>query len=53
MFKMMDWIEWVGQEYGNVMVERLEDIGRSRGGKNGFLTVISENFEGYFVQNRI
>ena len=43
-------MEWEGQEYGNVTVERLEDTGRSRGG-NGILTVIGENFEGYIVQN--
>ena len=34
-------------------MERLADIGRSRGGKNGISTVIGENFEGYLVENQI
>jgi hypothetical protein len=40
MFKMKDWIDWEGQEYVNLSVEgieRSEDIGGSRGGKNGIL----------------
>jgi hypothetical protein len=54
-FKMKDWIDWEGQEYVNLSVEgleRLEDIGGSKGEKNGISTVIGENFEGYWFQNR-
>jgi hypothetical protein len=50
---MKDWINWEGQEYVNLLVEgleRSEDIGGSRGKKNGISTVIGENF---CFQNRI
>ena len=55
MFKMKDWSDWEGQGYVNLLVEgveRSEDIGGSRGEKRGILTVIGENFEGYWFQNR-